>query len=134
AKAECVDDIVVFEGEKPFEQAQQYYRIAKVGVIPHYKYGQTDNTVPHKLAQNMIMGVPTLTSSCHALQRLVGELGIGLSFESGNPDAAAKAILAADDAEKRLGWIDAGLKATADGGSYSWSAMMKTLRGVYLSA
>lgn len=79
-----IANYVSFEGKKDYSIAQQYYNIAQMGIIPHYKYGQTDNTIPHKLYQNMLHGVPTLVSSCHSLQNIIHETGAGLVFQSGD--------------------------------------------------
>lgn len=92
AKELGVGDVVHFEGWKQFPDAQQYYHIADFGVIPHHKYGQTDNTVPHKLYQNFIMGLPILASSCHPLLRIINETQGGLVFEAGDPASAAEVM------------------------------------------
>lgn len=118
-----VDDIVAFEGRKPFKVAQQYYGIADFGVIPHQKYGQTDNGIPHKLAQNLINGLPVLVSSCHCLERMVKQEGIGLVFRSGYPESAAKKILEMISSdEKRDEQSNAALEVSTSG-VFSWPQM-----------
>lgn len=117
---------VFFEGRKPFAEAQRYYCIGNIGVIPHYKYGQTDNGIPHKFAQNLMCGLPILASSCHAMERIVRETGCGAVFRAGHPDDAARAIIAMR-AEGKLGDMRAKARALADGGEFSWGAMSRSL-------
>lgn len=118
-----VDDIVLFEGRKPFHQAQEYYGVADFGVIPHQKYGQTDNGIPHKLAQNLINGLPVLVSSCHCLERAVTEMGFGLVFRSGYPESAGEKIIEmTSSSENRKHWCNAARKTTVEG-AFSWRQM-----------
>lgn len=123
-----LDDAVHFEGRKPFAEAQRYYRIGDVGVIPHFKYGQTDNGIPHKFAQNLVCGLPLLVSSCHAMERIVNEAGCGAVFRAGHPADAARAIIELR-AGGRLGEMRARALALAETGEFSWRAMSDSLVG-----
>lgn len=123
AQALGVEDIVSFEGWKPFEEAQQFYQIADIGLIPHHKYGQTDNTVPHKFAQNMCNGLPQLVSSCHTLQSLINQFKCGLTFEAGNPADAARAIIEMQSSDYYNIWSENGYSAVYPGAEYSWEKM-----------
>lgn len=125
-----VGDRIHFEGWRTFAELQAYHRVAAFGVVPHHKYGQTDNTVPHKLYQNMISGLPTLVSSCHCLQRIVGESGAGLVFEAGHPDSAADAIRRLADPDLRAQLSRHAQEAIARP-PLSWQTSEDRLRGVY---
>jgi glycosyltransferase involved in cell wall biosynthesis len=125
-----VDDRVQFEGWRSFAELQGYHRIAAFGVVPHHKYGQTDNTAPHKLYQNMASGLPTLVSSCHCLQRLIAESGAGLVFEAGHPESAADAIRRLADPGLRAQLSARALEAVARP-PLSWQASEDELRAVY---
>jgi glycosyltransferase involved in cell wall biosynthesis len=125
-----VDDRVHFEGWRSFSELQGYHRVASFGVVPHHKYGQTDNTVPHKLYQNMISGLPTLVSSCHSLQRIIGETRAGLVFEAGFPESASDAIRRLDDPELRAGLAENARAAVARP-PFSWQSSEERLRAVY---
>lgn len=121
-----LESAVFFEGRKPFAEAQRYYKIGHVGVIPHYKYGQTDNGIPHKFAQNLVSELPILASSCHALERIVRETGCGAVFRAGHPKDAARAII-----EMRSGGQLEEMRtralALATAGEFSWPAMAASL-------
>ncbi len=96
---------VLFLGHRPFHEMASYMRRGFVGVVPHHKYGQTDNTVPHKLFQYMCLERPVLVSSCACLRRLVEESQSGLVFQAGNPVSAAECLLRLRDSrlQARLG-------------------------------
>ena len=122
---------VIFEGRKPFKTAQKYYDIAEIGVIPHQKYGQTDNGVPHKLAQNLINGLPVLVSSCHCLERVTLSENIGLSFQSGYPDSAAAKLLwllMNPETAKQYGQ---NAKELATDGFFGWQSMHDNIAEAY---
>ena len=126
-----VDDIVIFEGRKPFREAQKYYAIADFGVIPHQKYAQTDNGIPHKLAQNLINGLPVLVSSCHCLERVVGETNTGLVFRSGYPSSAAQKIVEMmTDATQRVAFAKAS-RHTGTDGIFGWEQMRSEIIDAY---
>jgi glycosyltransferase involved in cell wall biosynthesis len=125
-----VSDLIAWEGAKSFADTQRYYHVADVGVVPHHKYGQTDNTVPHKLYQNMMMRIPTLVSSCHSLQRIVHDSGAGLVFDAGDPAAAGAALARLADPELRRELGDRGRAAVLDP-PFSWAHSEATLAAVY---
>lgn len=125
-----VSEDVHFEGRQPIEKVIDYYASAHVAVIPHHKYGQTDNTLPHKLYQAFVMGIPQLVSSCHSLQVVADQSGAVAVFAAGNPnDAAQKLIdLANDDVREDLGRRG---RMAAESGAFSWSAAKSDLTEIY---
>lgn len=125
-----VGDRVHFEGRRDFRELQGYHRVAAIGVVPHHKYGQTDNTVPHKLYQNMISGLPTLVSSCHCLQRIATQTGAAVVFEAGDPASAAAAIRRLADADLRSELGQRALTAIAEP-PFSWQSSTDTLTAAY---
>jgi glycosyltransferase involved in cell wall biosynthesis len=96
-------------------------RASCVGLVPHRSNEHTENTVPHKLFQYMMVGLPVLVSSCRPLARYVDLAGGGLVFKADDPqDFARQALaLAADPAlREKLG--TQGRKATLEG-VLNWS-------------
>jgi glycosyltransferase involved in cell wall biosynthesis len=84
---QMVDDLglhnsVRILGYQPFEKFFSYMKMASVNLIPHNKNGHTDNTVPHKLFQSMMVGNPVLVSSVDPLKRIVGSCESGLVFKA----------------------------------------------------
>lgn len=70
-----------------------YMKSASVCVIPHNSNEHTDNTIPHKLYQYMMVGKPVVVSSCKPLARVVNEAKSGLIFEANNPEEFANKII-----------------------------------------
>ena len=128
-----VEERVHFEGRVPFARALQFYAISDIGLIPHHKYAQTDNGIPHKFAQILMAGIPVLVSSCHALERLTRQLDCGEVFAAGDPDAAAAAILRLTDRERRRR-LGANGKAAATDGLMSWRQMGEDIQSAYAKA
>jgi len=120
-----VVDRICLEGRKTFADSQPYYQLADFGIIPHHKYGQTDNTVPHKLYQNLIMGIPILSSSCHSLYRIITESGAGAVFEAGNPRSAANELLAMIRGGRLEEYSVNALRAMK--GSLGWGGMVESV-------
>lgn len=121
---------VEFAGWRSFEELQRYQAVAALGVVPHHKYGQTDNTVPHKLYQNMIGGIPTLVSSCHSLQRIIEQTGAGVVFAAGDPRSAADGLIRLEDPDLRQRTGALG-RAAIDRAPFSWSASAEALLDAY---
>ncbi|MBI9079536.1 MAG: glycosyltransferase family 4 protein [Pseudodesulfovibrio sp.] len=120
-----VADRVSFEGWKDFAASQSYYHVADFGIIPHHKYGQTDNTVPHKLYQNFIMGKPVLVSSCHSLLRIMMESEAGLIFEAGNHHSAARELLSLIQGKQASSFAANALQAMQ--GDLGWGVMAESV-------
>jgi hypothetical protein len=109
---------------------QAYYPLTHVGVTPHHKYGQTDNTAPHKLYHNMLAGVPNLVSSCHTLQRIITDTRSGLVFDAGFPKAAAARLEQLTDPKLRDDLAANGRRAVTKA-PYSWAHAVSSLEGAY---
>ncbi len=88
-----VRDVVLFEGWQPVEKLPSYIKAASVGLIPHLKTVHTDNTIPHKLFQYMLLEKPVVATNCKPLERIITETKSGLIFESGNEKELAKKII-----------------------------------------
>jgi len=126
-----LSDVVFFEGRKPFEEAQKYYGICEIGIIPHQKYGQTDNGVPHKLAQNLINKLPIVVSSCHCLERIVTTQKVGSVFQSGYPDSAADTIISLMNNPEYKETASKAAYAFATDGTFGWQKMKNDIQKAY---
>ncbi len=90
-------DSVTFTGWIPKDEAMNYVLEANLALVPHYRSGHTDATVPHKLFQYMSLARPVLVSDCAPLERIVRESDAGAVFSSGDShDFALKAIELSD--------------------------------------
>ena len=66
------------------QELPNYFRISNIGVIPHIKSVQTDNSSPNKLFQYMTAGKPVVVSDCISLERIVKGSRCGAVFQSNN--------------------------------------------------
>lgn len=88
-----VENFVSFEGWQPSSLGASYLKGSDMALIPHLKTGHTDNTIPHKLFQYMLLEIPVVASNCNPLQRIVEKEKCGIIFKSNNHESLAKEIL-----------------------------------------
>lgn len=131
AKHLGVEGSVYFFGRQPFEKFFSFMSLADVNVIPHKSNPHTDNTVPHKLFEAMMVARPVLVSSSAPLKRIVEETKSGLVFEAGNARDCGEKILqlfSSRDLCKQLG--SNGVQATVHG-HLKWETSQQSLIGLY---
>ena len=118
-------------GYRPFTEFYSFMKMASVNLIPHHSNGHTDNTVPHKLFQCMMVGKPLLVSSSAPLKRIVNATQSGLVFAAGNPrDLADKLLELYHDKKKCEELGEHGRDASLTG-DYNWESTAKGLVGFY---
>ncbi|MGB5927289.1 MAG: glycosyltransferase family 4 protein [Cyclobacteriaceae bacterium] len=126
-----LQDRVMITGYIPFKLFPSYMRQANVNVIPHHRNGHTDNTIPHKLFQSMMIGRPVLVSTSSPLKRVVDSTRGGLVFEAGNPDDFAEKVMALyNDREMADKLGDNAKRATYDG-TMNWETTSRKLVKLY---
>jgi glycosyltransferase involved in cell wall biosynthesis len=92
-KENNIEDKVEMLGWQPFEKVFTYQKLADICIVPHNSNEHTDNTIPHKIFQYMMVGKPIVVSSCPPLARVVKESNSGLVFKAGDEKDFAKKIL-----------------------------------------
>ncbi|MFY0593064.1 glycosyltransferase [Roseivirga sp.] len=131
AEADGVKDRVIINGYQPFHKFFSYMAHADVNLIPHNRNGHTDNTIPHKLFQGMMVEKPVLVSDAPPLKRIVEATKSGLIFEAGNVrDFANKVQSLYEDKEAYNRFITNGKEATL-GGDWNWETTVKSLISLY---
>lgn len=126
-----VADQVHFLGRQPFEKFYSFMSLADVNVIPHKSNPHTDNTVPHKLFEAMMVGRPVLVSSSAPLKRIIEETGSGLVFEAGKArDCSEKILKLYEDTDLRRQLGANGVRATVHG-SLNWESSKESLIALY---
>jgi glycosyltransferase involved in cell wall biosynthesis len=121
---------IILEDFKPFGLLQNYYQVSDIGLIPHLKSVQTDNTSPNKLYHYMLMAKPVVVSNCTYLENVVGKSNAGLVFESGNPDDLARQLKTLYlDKTLRAQLGTNGKKAVL--ANLNWSTNTKILKSLY---
>ncbi|MEN8194303.1 MAG: glycosyltransferase, partial [Bacteroidota bacterium] len=99
-------------------------------LIPHLKSVHTDNTIPHKLFQYMILEKPVVASNCNPIIRIIEETKAGLIYQSNNEaDLAAKVISLYEDTKLRKEMGRKGKEAVLE--KYNWDKASKNLISIY---
>ena len=125
-----VEDNVSFEGWQKPEDLPAFIAASDAGIIPHMKTQHTDNTIPHKLFQYMLLGKPVLTSNCDPLLRIVEETQSGSVFvQLDVEDIAKKIINMASNSNQSDSMAEKGRKAVLD--KYNWSSTSQSLLRLY---
>lgn len=128
-----VNDAVHFLGRQPFTKFYSFMKFTDVNVIPHKSNGHTDNTVPHKLFQAMMVGKPVLVSSSTPLKRIVSETKSGLVFEAGDSRSCSERILELYNDRKLCGQLGKnGVHVTLHG-NMNWEHTKDSLINLYRS-
>lgn len=84
--------LIEWEGWQKYERLPNYFYNSDIGLIPHLKSVQTDNSSPNKLFQYMLTEVPVIVANCNSIQRVLEETESGLIFSSNNPVELAERI------------------------------------------
>jgi len=125
-----INDYVAFEGWKPSEKLISYIKASDICLIPHLKTGHTDNTIPHKLFQYMILEKPVIASNCNPIKRILNETKAGLVYNSSNPiELAEKIILLYKQNELRRKMGINGKESVIN--KYNWNEAGKNLISLY---
>lgn len=125
-----VEDQVAFEGWQLPSTLPSYITASNLCLIPHLKTGHTDNTIPHKLFQYMLLGKPVLSTNCDPLKRIIEETNSGLIFKSNDEKDLAKKIKQAYGNPEETNQMGSnGVKAVKE--IYNWENTAKNLVQLY---
>lgn len=125
-----VNNHVSFEGWQKPEDLPAFIAASDAGIIPHMKTNHTDNTIPHKLFQYMLLSKPVLTSNCDPLLRIVNETQSGKVFVQLDVDDIAKKIIEmASNTSEAAVMGQNGRRSVLN--KYNWSATSQTLVELY---
>ncbi|MDP8209355.1 MAG: glycosyltransferase family 4 protein [Candidatus Stygibacter australis] len=121
---------VYFEGWQPPDILPDYFRISNIGIIPHKKSVQTDNSSPNKLYQYMYYEVPVIATNCMSLERILKETGAGLIYQSDNhQDLTIQIKKLFNDVELRENMKLKGKRAIIE--KYNWETSSEGLVKMY---
>lgn len=115
-----VSDRVKIKGWVPADEVLAHIRQADVGAVPHHSNPHTDNTIPHKLYQYMIAGIPVLVSTSPPLARTIRQAYAGKIFRAGDyMDCAEKIREMYEDREGMGGYALNGFQYVMERG-HNW--------------
>ncbi len=130
AKKLEVADYISFEGWQPVELLPSYIKASDVCLIPHLKTKHTDNTIPHKLFQYMLLEKPVVATNCNPIKRILEDTNAGIVYSSNNHEELAECLIKFNehpDLRKEMG--AAGKQAVLN--KYNWDSAGKNLIALY---
>lgn len=84
---------ISFEGYQPQEKLPSYIKASSICLIPHLKTMHTDNTIPHKLFQYMLLEKPVLATNCRPIERILEETKAGVVYTSNSSSELAEKLI-----------------------------------------
>lgn len=113
-----VSDRVAIMGRLPFSQVQSIMTESDIGLIPHYSTAAWNSTIPNKLFDYMLLGLPVIVSDAKPTARIVQAEGCGEVFQDRNPFDLARCIRALESSQLRHQMGTAGRAAVQK--RYNW--------------
>jgi glycosyltransferase involved in cell wall biosynthesis len=92
-----VADSVHIYGRLPFGRVRELMAQVDVGVIPHYATNAWNNTIPNKLFDYMLAGLPVVVSDTRPTARIVTAERCGEVFRDRNVEDLARCLVALSD-------------------------------------
>ncbi|MFZ4400523.1 MAG: glycosyltransferase family 4 protein [Bacteroidales bacterium] len=88
-----LENTIIFEGWVSPSYIKSYMNICDIGIIPHLRSEQTDNSSPNKLFQYMYFGMPIISSNCKSIEKIIKQEECGLIYEDTNSKDLADKVL-----------------------------------------
>ena len=124
-----INDIVEFTGLVSKEKATEMIRNSDIGLIPHIRSQQTDNSSPNKLYEYMASGIPVLASDCLSVKRIIEETSCGGTYEFDSPTDFAEKLQELNDPALLVRLSGNGIQAVQ--GKYNWDISVRALINLY---
>jgi glycosyltransferase involved in cell wall biosynthesis len=114
------------------EKTEDLMKKADIGLIPHIRSEQSDNSSPNKLFEYMAAGLPVLASDCVSVKRVIEETNTGATYVFDSPSDFADSVKRLFSDRKRLAiFASNGIKAIRD--KYNWENGSVSLVSLYSS-
>src|SRR5262249_5809678 len=93
---------VTIMGRLPFRHVQSVMAQSHIGLIPHYSTDAWNSTMPNKLFDYMMWGLPIIVSDVKPVARIVREEGCGEVFRDRDSGDLVRCIMALQDPKTRI--------------------------------
>lgn len=121
---------ISFEGWQKPETLPKYIENSSICLIPHLKTEHTDNTIPHKLFQYMLLEKAVLSSNCKPIERILKDTASGVVFNSNDEESMAEQILFLHKNQEETSKMGLnGKKAVVK--TYNWDSAANELVALY---
>jgi glycosyltransferase involved in cell wall biosynthesis len=123
AKDMDISDYILWKGWLDHKHLLKYISLCNVGVIPHLKTEHTDTTMPNKIYDYMLLGLPVIASDTTPMKRLIDNEKCGVTFQSGHPNDLSNSLISINN--YLINYGQNGAKAV--GCRYNWTEDEKRL-------
>jgi glycosyltransferase involved in cell wall biosynthesis len=121
---------VKFYGRQNHKMLLDYIETADMGVIPHTRTVQTDNSSPNKLFEYMSRGLPILASDCNSVKRIINEAECGQIYKHDSPSDLADTLIKMIESKDQLEvYSENALSAVNK--KYNWGNAERKLLNLY---
>lgn len=125
-----LQNYVEFFGMVTKEETENLMKKADLGLIPHIRSEQSDNSSPNKLFDYMAAGLPVLASDCISVKRVLNESNAGTTYVFDSPPDFASIVKGLyNDREKSEIFALNGKKAIKE--KYNWQQSSVSLVRLY---
>jgi glycosyltransferase involved in cell wall biosynthesis len=121
------ESVHFFGWVSPAKMFENIYK-SDIGLIPHIKSVQSDNSSPNKLFQYMFCGKPILASNCNSVARVLDETNTGITYIHDSAEDFKNRLLELINKMPFDGYIKNGMKAME---KYNWECSVKQLLDLY---
>lgn len=123
-------NFVEFFGMVTKAESEDLLKKADLGLIPHLRSEQSDNSSPNKLFEYMAVGLPVLASNCISVKRVLDETKAGKTYVFDSPSDFASVVKELYyDREKSKIFAMNGEKAIRE--KYNWQQSSISLLKLY---
>lgn len=121
---------VEFFGMVSKEKTEDLMKKADLGLIPHIRSEQSDNSSPNKLFEYMAAGLPVLASDCISVKRVLAETEAGRTYIFDSPTDFKRVLKRLyDEKGKSVIFASNGTKAIRE--KYNWEQSSVSLLTLY---
>jgi len=125
-----LQDWVRFFGSLSKKESEALLTKANLGLIPHIRSEQSDNSSPNKIFEYMAAGLPVLASDCISIRRIIDSTGAGMTYGSDSSSDFARAVRELyNDRENSDIFAINGRKAIKE--KYNWQQSSASLLQLY---
>lgn len=124
-----IDKSVIFLGHLDRTQLNIEQQKADIGLIPHLRSVQTDNSSPNKLYEYMNDGLPVISSDCLSIKRIIDQTKCGIYYTHNSPEDFATAVQQMIVDFNNIPYGQNGINAVKN--TYNWEKQKKKLTDIY---
>jgi|TARA_R100000306_G_scaffold61856_1_gene65947 glycosyltransferase involved in cell wall biosynthesis len=123
-----IEESVRIHGWLPQSEVDDLMKNANVGALTYRVCGHWNHTIPNKIFDYMLAGLPVLATEVLPIQRIIKETGCGVACRDLDPADIAEKLEYLRDPEVRQAFGENGYRAVQK--KYNWETDKKRLIGI----